>query len=96
MTPAISSWMHIALSFALVSYGVAGLSALWRLVRGPSAQDRVLALDFLYMLGMLITLVLGIRNSSNMYFEAALIIALMGFVGSSALSKFLLRGEVIE
>lgn len=96
MTPAISTWMHIALTFALVSYGVAGLPALWRLVQGPSAQDRVLALDFLYMLGMLVTLVLGIRNSSNMYFEAALIIALTGFVSSSALAKFLLRGEVIE
>ena len=45
---------------------------------------------------MLITLVLGIRNGSDMYFEAALIIALTGFVSSSALAKFLLRGEVIE
>ena len=85
-----------ALTFALVSFSVAALPALWRLVRGPAAQDRVLALDFLYLLGMLVTLVLGIRNGSDMYFEAALIIALTGFVSSSALAKFLLRGEVIE
>ena len=96
MTPAISIWMHPALTFALVSFSVAALPALWRLVRGPAAQDRVLALDFLYLLGMLVTLVLGIRNGSDMYFEAALIIALTGFVSSSALAKFLLRGEVIE
>ena len=86
----------MALTFALVSFGVAALPALWRLVRGPAAQDRVQALDFLYLLGMLVTLVLGIRNGSDMYFEAALIIALTGFVSSSALAKFLLRGEVIE
>ena len=63
---------------------------------GPRAQDRVLALDFLYIVGMLMMLVLGIRYASNMYFEAALLIALFGFVSSVALAKFLLRGEVIE
>ncbi len=67
-----------------------------RLFKGPSAQDRVLALDYLYIIGMLMMLVLGIRYASDMYFEAALLIALFGFVGSFALAKFLLRGEVIE
>ena len=56
----------------------------------------MLALDFLYVNGMLVMLVLGIRYASDMYFEAALLIALFGFVGSAALAKFLLRGEVIE
>ena len=60
------------------------------------AQDRVLALDFIYVNGMLIVLVLGIRYASSMYFEAALLIALFGFVSSTAFAKFLLRGEVIE
>ncbi len=70
--------------------------ALVRVLRGPSAQDRVLALDFVYVIGMLIILVLGIRYRSEQYFEAALLIALFGFVTSTALAKFLLRGEVIE
>ena len=67
-----------------------------RLFRGPSAQDRVLALDSLYIIGLLIILTLGIRYASRMYFEVALLIALFGFVSSAALAKFLLRGDVIE
>jgi multicomponent K+:H+ antiporter subunit F len=77
-------------------YVLAMAIALWRLLGGPSAQDRVLALDFIYVNGMLVVLVLGIRYASQMYFEVALLIALFGFVSSTALGKFLLRGEVIE
>ena len=55
-----------------------------------------MALDCLYINGMLMMLVLGIVYASNVYFEAAMLIALFGFVGSTALAKFLLRGEVIE
>ena len=55
-----------------------------------------MALDCLYINGMLMMLVLGINYASNVYFEAALLIALFGFVSSTALAKFLLRGEVIE
>jgi multicomponent K+:H+ antiporter subunit F len=69
---------------------------LLRVARGPSAQDRVLALDFLYVAGMLVMLVLAIRYDSPMYFEGALLMVLFGFVGSVALAKFLLRGEAIE
>ena len=72
------------------------LLALWRMLRGPAAQDRVLALDLIYIIGMLIALVIGLRYTSSMYFEAALLIALFGFVSSAAMAKFLLRGEVIE
>ena len=67
-----------------------------RLIKGPSAQDRVLALDCMYMNGMLAMLVLGLIYGSSHYFEAALLIALLGFVGTTAMAKFLLRGEVIE
>ena len=70
--------------------------ALLRLVHGPSAQDRVLALDFVYVVGMLVMLVLAIRTDSSMYFEGALLMVLFGFVGSVAMAKFLLRGEAIE
>ena len=58
--------------------------------------DRVLAVDFLYVVGMLVMLVLAIRYDSEMYFEGALLMVLFGFIGSVALAKFLLRGEVIE
>ena len=66
------------------------------LVRGPRAQDRVFALDLLYFHALLVTLVLGIRQQSDQYFEVALLIALFGFVSSSAMAKFILRGEVVE
>jgi multicomponent K+:H+ antiporter subunit F len=90
---ALLSW---AIIFTLGCYAVASVLVLVRLVFGPRAQDRVLALDLLTFHGMLVTLVLGIRHPSDTYFEAALLIALFGFVSSSAMAKFLLRGEVIE
>jgi multicomponent K+:H+ antiporter subunit F len=85
-----------ALKFALLLLAVAMLCAVTRLLIGPTAQDRVMALDCLYINGMLMMLVLGIVYASNVYFEAAMLISLFGFVGSTALAKFLLRGEVIE
>jgi multicomponent K+:H+ antiporter subunit F len=92
----VSAVLSIAITFTLVMYGLAMGIALLRVLRGPSAQDRVLALDFMYIVGMLLMLVLAIRYDSRMYFEAALLMVLFGFVGSMALAKFLLRGEVIE
>jgi multicomponent K+:H+ antiporter subunit F len=92
MTP-ILFW---ALKLALFLLAVAMLCAVWRLLIGPAAQDRVMALDCLYINGMLMMLILGINYTSNVYFEAAMLIALFGFLGSTALAKFLLRGEVIE
>jgi multicomponent K+:H+ antiporter subunit F len=67
-----------------------------RMMRGPRAQDRVLALDTLYVNAMLLLVTIGVRTGSELYFEASLIIALLGFAGTVALSKFLMRGEVIE
>ena len=72
-----------------------GLAAL-RMIRGPRAQDRVLALDALYVNSMLLLLTLGMRTGSVFFFEAALVIAMLGFVATVALAKFLMRGEVIE
>jgi len=68
----------------------------FRILRGPRAQDRVVGLDTLYVNAMLMLVTFGIRSGSTFYFEAALIIALVGFAGTVALAKFLLRGEVIE
>lgn len=85
-----------ACKFALGCYVLASVLVVVRLIRGPRAQDRVLALDLLYFHGMLVMLVLGIWHSSDRYFDGALLIALFSFVSSSAMAKFLLRGEVIE
>ena len=68
----------------------------YRVVRGPRAQDRVLCLDAMYVCAMLLPLTVGIRTGSSVYFEAALIIGVLGFASSVALAKFLMRGEVIE
>lgn len=70
--------------------------AIVRMMRGPRAQDRVLALDALSVSGMLLLLTIGIRTGSMLYVEAGLIIALLGFAATAAFAKFLLRGEVIE
>jgi multicomponent K+:H+ antiporter subunit F len=92
----MSALLTGATYFAIGCFVLAMAMALVRLLRGPSAQDRVLALDFIYINGMLTVLVLGIRDASPLYFEAALLIALFGFLGSAAMAKFLLRGEAIE
>ncbi|WP_425259645.1 K+/H+ antiporter subunit F [Rubrivivax sp. RP6-9] len=92
----LSPTLSLAITATLVLYAVAMVLGLLRLARGPSAQDRVLALDFLYVVGMLLMLVLAIRFDSSMYFEGALLMVLFGFVGSVAMAKFLLRGEAIE
>jgi multicomponent K+:H+ antiporter subunit F len=92
----MSMVLSMAISVTLFLYVLSMGIALMRLVRGPRAQDRVLALDFSYVVGMLTLLVLAIRYDSSMYFEAALLMVLFGFVSSVALAKFLLRGEVIE
>jgi multicomponent K+:H+ antiporter subunit F len=70
--------------------------AVYRLLIGPRAQDRVLATDALYLNALLLLLTFGMRTGSVIYFEAALIISLLGFVATVALAKFLMRGEVIE
>ena len=88
--------LSAAVTLTLVLYALSAVVTLLRLFRGPRAQDRVVALDFIFMVAMLVLLVLAIRYDSAMYFEAALLMALFGFVSSAALAKFLLRGEVIE
>jgi multicomponent K+:H+ antiporter subunit F len=85
-----------ALIAAQVMLAMAMACASFRLLRGPRAQDRVLALDTLYVNAMLLMLTFGMRDGSTVYFEAALVIGVLGFVSTAALAKYLLRGEVIE
>lgn len=82
------------IGFALVSMAL--LMSLWRLVIGPGRPDRILAMDTLYVNTVALLVLLGIHLASDLYFEAALLIAMMGFVGTAALSKFLTRGDIIE
>jgi multicomponent K+:H+ antiporter subunit F len=85
-----------AVSFAALCFAAAILIALLRVFIGPSAQDRVLAFDTMYINGMLLLLMLGMRYRSGVYFDMALLIAMFGFVGTVALAKYLLRGDVTE
>lgn len=75
--------------------GAMGCST-WRVLRGPRAQDRVVALDALYVNAAILLVVFGVRTGSTHYFEASVLITMLGFVATAALSKFLMRGEVIE
>lgn len=88
----LSSALILAFAFVAVAFGL----SFFRLIKGPSAPDRILALDTLYINSIALLILLGIQLGSPLYFEAALLIALMGFVGTVALSKFLLRGDIIE
>lgn len=85
-----------AIVFAQIALTLAMALAVLRMIRGPRAQDRVLALDTLYINAMLFFLTLGIRTGSVFFFEAALVVAMLGFVATLALAKFLMRGEIIE
>ena len=84
------------LLLAQLLLGVGMALALVRLMRGPRAQDRVLALDALYVNAMLLVITSGVVIGTRVFFEAALAIGLLGFVSSAAAARFLLRGEVIE
>ena len=75
---------------------VARVLNLLRLFKGPDLPDRVLALDTLYINAIALIVLMGMLLRSNLYFEAALLIAVMGFVGTVAVAKYLLRGDIIE
>lgn len=86
----------LAAQAALALVGMAIALGLWRLWRGPSMADRILALDTVTINAIAVVLILDIILDTALYFEAALILAMMGFVGTVALGKFLLGGDVIE
>lgn len=89
-------FLEVALVTAQVFLALAMCFSAYRLFRGPRAQDRVTSFDSLYINAMLLIIVFGIRTGSTAFFEGALIIAFLGFASTSALAKFLMRGEVIE
>lgn len=92
----MSTLLTFSMGFIFVCVIMAMVFSTVRLLIGPAAHDRVLALDTLWMCGMLLALVLGIHFGNPIYFEVALLIAMIGFVSTIALTKFLMRGEIIE
>ena len=76
--------------------GLAMVLSLWRLLRGPTAPDRILALDTLYISAIAQLILFGMLLDTEVYFEAALIIAMLGFVGTVVLSKYVLRRDIVE
>jgi len=85
-----------AITIALVAFGVALLLNLLRLAKGPTVADRILALDTMVINGIVLLVLFGIRYNTALYFEVAMLLAMVGFVSTVALCRFVLRGDVIE
>ena len=88
--------LNLAVLAAMWLIGIALLLNAWRLFRGPEATDRILALDTLYINAAALIVLYGISLGLPDFFEIALLIALLGFVSTMALAKFLLRGDIME
>lgn len=88
--------IEIAIVAAMHVVGLSLLMALWRLVRGPTVPDRVLALDTMYICTIALLILFGMQQRTAVYFEAAMIIAMLGFVGTVVLSKYILRRDIVE
>lgn len=87
------SW---AVDVALVGISLSMILVLVRLVRGPATIDRVLALDTMAMNFVAMLVVLSLRFATELYLEAVLVLAVLAFVGTTAISKYLMRGRIIE
>lgn len=94
MTP--ESIVAVAIVASIHVVGLAMLLALWRLLRGPTVPDRILALDTLFVAAIAELMLFGMHLRTPIYFEAALIIAMLGFVGTVVLSKYILRRDIVE
>jgi len=88
--------LEAALAFGFACVGMALALNLWRLIRGPGVTDRILALDTMVINVIGLIVLAGIAGGSGTSFEAALLLAMVGFVGTVAYAKFLLRGDIIE
>jgi multicomponent K+:H+ antiporter subunit F len=88
--------LEISIAIGLGAIVLAMLLNLWRLLVGPELTDRILALDTFYINAIALLMLIGIRLGNDIFFEAALLIAMMGFIGTVALCKYVLRGDIIE
>jgi multicomponent K+:H+ antiporter subunit F len=87
---------ELVLPSIMAAFALAMALNAYRLARGPMLADRVLALDTLYVNTIALLVLFGIRYDTQTYFEAALVVALLGFVSTIALAKYLARGEIVE
>ena len=88
--------IDMAIAATMVVVGLSMLLALWRLVRGPTAPARILALDTLYVSTIAQVVLLGMLEETETYFEIALVIAMLGFFGTVVLSKYVVRRDIVE
>ena len=88
--------IEAALSFAAICFGLALILDLWRVAVGPNAADRILALDTMVINVIALLVIYGISRGTAIYFEAAMLVAMVGFVSTVAYCRFLLRGDIIE
>lgn len=88
--------MNLTLIIAFIGVALGQLAAMVRLVIGPGPGDRILALDTMVINAIGIIVLLGIWQGTQIYFEASLIIAMLGFVSTVAYARFILRGDIIE
>ena len=88
--------INVAIIIGMHVVGLAMLLSLYRLLRGPTAPDRILALDTLYISAIAQLIMFGMLLGTEIYFEAALIIAMLGFVGTVVLSKYVIRRDIVE
>ena len=88
--------IELALIFCAACYGVALLLDLWRIAVGPDAADRILALDTMVINVIALLVLYGIWRGTAVYFEAAMLIAMVGFVSTVAYCRYILRGNIIE
>jgi multicomponent K+:H+ antiporter subunit F len=86
----------MAISIALLLFALAMLLAAWRLLLGPDILDRVLALETLYTNAIAVVILLGLKFATQLYFEAALLMAMLGFIGTVVTARFVGRGDVID
>lgn len=88
--------LSLLLPWLMAAFALALALNAWRLFRGPGLPDRILALDTLYINALALVVLLGLQGLTKAYFEVALLIGLLGFVGTVVLSKYLLRGDIAE
>lgn len=91
-----TSLIGLAIMVSMHAVGLAMLLSLWRLLRGPTVMDRILALDTLNVTAIAQLVLLGMHLKTPVYFEAALIIAMLGFVSTVVLSKYVIRRDIVE
>lgn len=88
--------LALAVDLTIGATALAMLPSAWRLITGPHATDRILAIDTLYLNAVALMVLLGMRSSTPLLFEAALLVAMLGFASTAALARYLTRGDVVE